>query len=66
LPHWKSDGYRYVFETVVSGCLEESLVDGLGFTVEVSRMEADAALHSQFASKSCSRIASDGPLRRDD
>jgi hypothetical protein len=42
LPYRKSDGYRHVFETVVSGCLEEGLVHGLGFTVDVSLIEADA------------------------
>ena len=32
----KSDAYRHVFETVVSDCLEEGLVGGLDFTVDVS------------------------------
>jgi len=32
----KSDTYRHVLETVVSDCLEEGLVGGLDFTVDVS------------------------------
>ena len=32
----KSDAYQHVFETVVSDCLEEGLVGGLDFTVDVS------------------------------
>jgi hypothetical protein len=32
----KSDACRHVFEIVVSDCLEEGLVGGLDFTVDVS------------------------------
>ncbi len=42
MPYRKSDGYRHVFETVVSASLEEGLVGGLDFTVDVSLIEADA------------------------
>ncbi|MGC2223391.1 MAG: hypothetical protein WA624_14035 [Methylocella sp.] len=63
----KSDAYWHVFETVVSDCLEEGLVGGLDFTVDVSlRPTPIASSPSQIASKWCSRIACDGPLRRGD
>src|SRR5882757_9170695 len=37
-----SDAFRYVFETVVSRCIEEGLVGGEGFAVDASLIPADA------------------------
>src|SRR6202012_5817869 len=37
-----SDAFRYVFETVVSRCIEEGLVGGEGFAVDASLIAADA------------------------
>ena len=37
-----SDALRYVFETVVSRCIEEGLVGGEGFAVDASLIAADA------------------------
>ena len=37
-----SDAFRHVFETVVSRCIEEGLVDGEAFAVDASLIAADA------------------------
>jgi hypothetical protein len=59
----KSDAYRHVFETVVSDCLEEGLVGGLDFTVDVSlRPTPIASSPSPDLEMLFTRIASDGPL----
>jgi len=61
----KSDAYWHVFETVVSDCLEEGLVGGLDFTVDVSLRPTPIASSPSpdRIEMLFTRIASDGPLR---
>jgi transposase len=39
----ESDAFRHVFETVLERCMNEGLVDGVGFAIDASVVKADAA-----------------------
>jgi transposase len=60
-----SDAFRYVFEAVVSRCIEEGLVGGEGFAVDSTLIAADAnkqrsfsnAEHTEWPSHATSRRA---------
>ncbi|MFZ3327511.1 MAG: hypothetical protein WA231_17220 [Methylocella sp.] len=58
----KNDAYWHVFETVVSDCLEEGLVGGLDFTVDVlgtflAAAETDGAARSRSLARRLARCA---------
>ncbi len=53
----KSDAYRHVFETVVSDCLEEGLVGGLDFTVDVPDADANRQLSTPSTHRNAVRAS---------